>query len=79
MTKDERIKTLEALAQEYNDYIDILVEELTETQSIALVHGWKSSLVQQGIRARDRLDELLNKLDLKIKRKSQHDPNIIQA
>jgi hypothetical protein len=65
-------KTIQLLKQNINvsdnyneileNYNSLLVEELTETVTIASVHGWKSSRYEQGVKLREKMNELSIKL-----------------
>ena len=46
------------LVEALDKYIELLVEELNETVSIAATHGWKSSRAEEGERQRNRIAEL---------------------
>lgn len=46
-----------------NEYIKLLGRELDTVVPIAAVHGWKSSLSQEGINLRARIEALLNGID----------------
>lgn len=51
--KDELIKELK-------DYIVLLGKEIDSLVSMAYVHGWRSSLVEEGVQRRKRIEELEN-------------------
>jgi len=46
------------LVEALDKYIELLVEELNETVSMAATHGWKSSRAEEGERLRNRIAEL---------------------
>lgn len=46
------------LVEALDKYIELLVEELNETASMASTHGWKSSRVDVGEQMRNRIAEL---------------------
>jgi hypothetical protein len=46
------------LVEALDKYIELLVEELNETVSMATTHGWKSSRAEEGERQRNRIAEL---------------------
>ena len=45
-------------------YIAIIGEELDNTATLAYLHGWRSSRVEEGEKARERLDKLAEELSL---------------
>lgn len=49
---------LSRLVEKQREYINLLVEELDELVSIASVHGWKSSRVEEGERLRSEISSL---------------------
>ena len=57
--------TAHLVAQEitkpYDEYISLLVEELSELAGIAAVHGWKSSRYEAGIKAREAIHDIKSK------------------
>ncbi|MDX9803793.1 MAG: hypothetical protein RBS96_07260, partial [Dehalococcoidales bacterium] len=57
--------TAHLVAQEitkpYDEYISLLVEELSELAGIAAVHGWKSSRYEAGIKAREAIHAIKSK------------------
>jgi len=54
-TRDELIK-------EYEQYINLLGEELDEVTTMVSVHGWKSKRVEAGLTCRDRISNLKAKI-----------------
>jgi hypothetical protein len=58
MDKEKVVK----LICSYNDYIDLLETELAELTGLANAHGWQSSRVEDGKKARDRIRKCKSKL-----------------
>ena len=56
-TKDEIIKL-------YEEFVELLTDELNETVGIAVVHGWKSTRVNKGKVLRDKMKTLKEKLEV---------------
>jgi GTP1/Obg family GTP-binding protein len=54
-----QVKTKDALLAQavkfYDEYIDILVDELNEVVSLACVHGWKTTRYEVGQSYRSRI------------------------
>jgi hypothetical protein len=51
---------LQELINAYEAYIKLLNEEIQSMSSLCLAHGWKSSLIEQGIQARVRISKVLS-------------------
>lgn len=54
----EQIVIKDQLLIAYNEYIDLLSEELNDTAQMAAVHGWKSHRVERGEKIREKINEL---------------------
>ncbi len=52
----EAIRCVELLPL-HEEYIELLLAELNETVSIASIHGWRSSRVEQGRAIREKIDK----------------------
>lgn len=46
------------LRETYEEYIELLTDEIKDLMSVALVHGWKSSRVEAGEKARANIQAL---------------------
>lgn len=55
MTKTE---ALVKLIKAYENYIDLLTDELNEVVSMAAIHGWKSDRAEKGEAARIEIETL---------------------
>jgi hypothetical protein len=57
-TSEDRVEIVERafkMLEKQKEYIALLNEELTGLVGMAAVHGWKSNLVEQGIKLRDEM------------------------
>jgi len=50
--------TLLELIQAYEEYNQLLADECSELVSTATIHGWKSSRVKAGEKAREKIERL---------------------
>lgn len=61
----KRIVKYTELIEAQEEYIDLLLNELEETASIAHNHGWRSHLVDEGERVREKINKLKSDITLK--------------
>lgn len=62
MTREEKTQLLVELIKAYEDYINLLSDELNDCVPIAHVHGWRSSRADQGQAARDKIENIKRRL-----------------
>jgi hypothetical protein len=53
---------VQELIDAYEAYIKLLNEEIQGMPVVCYIHGWESSLVEQGIQARERISRVLNNI-----------------
>ncbi len=49
----------EKLKEAYEEYIQLLDDEIKDLLGLAELHGWKSSRVEQGEKAREKIKQAL--------------------
>lgn len=52
----------EKLIQSYDEYLELIDKELAELMSLAVVHGWTSSRIEAGKKARAKIQEAKDQL-----------------
>ena len=53
----EQQKQLNKLVAAYEDYINLIIEEASETVLIAHNHGWRTTRYDAGVNARQRIED----------------------
>ena len=53
---------IEELSNLYENYLNLIDKELGELMSLAVVHGWKSSRIEEGRKARAKIQEVKDRL-----------------
>ena len=61
----DKIDLVVELIKSYQEYIDLLCDELNEVVPIAHNHGWRSDRVDAGNRIRKKIETLQNQLKIK--------------
>lgn len=60
----EKEEDVISLIQAYDEYITLLGKELHDLGGFAFIHGWKSKRCQEGIDAREKIDNAKKKLKI---------------
>lgn len=57
-----KTKQVTDLVQAYEDYVNLLVDELNEIVPLAASHGWVTKRKESGMAARDKIVELKERI-----------------
>ena len=71
-----RLDALVGLVAKLDEYIAVLGDELNDTATIAVFHGWKSKRYDEGVKMRKEIDALRRKANANLHRTKMAGDNV---